>query len=196
MSGTLKNTENRATWDCLKSCLDRSIDLMVELGDFCHVWAHKLLDLKSHLENEHLYLAVLGQVNRGKSTVVNALLGEAVLPTAVVPLTTIPTFVTFGPERRVVVSYHDNRPAEQFVAETPQELQFVLNRFIIELANPGNQIGVARVEVFHPSPLLNAGITLIDTPGIGSIFSITRIPHWRFCRNVTPLSLSFRLILQ
>jgi hypothetical protein len=41
-------------------------------------------------------LAVLGQFKRGKSTLLNALLGEPLLPTSVVPLTAIPTFLRAG----------------------------------------------------------------------------------------------------
>lgn len=50
-------------------------------------------ELKLRLRNDRLQLAVVGQFKRGKSTLLNALLGGLILPTAVTPLTTIPTFV-------------------------------------------------------------------------------------------------------
>ena len=53
----------------------------------------RLLALRDRLQNERLQIAVLGQFKRGKSTFVNALLGAPVLPTAVVPLTSIATFI-------------------------------------------------------------------------------------------------------
>jgi GTPase Era involved in 16S rRNA processing len=43
-----------------------------------------------------------------------------------------------------------------------------LFRFVSEEANPKNQLGIDRVELFYPSPLLSPGIVLIDTPGVGS----------------------------
>jgi predicted GTPase len=53
----------------------------------------RLLALRDRLQHERLQIAVLGQFKRGKSTFVNALLGAPVLPTAVVPLTSIATFI-------------------------------------------------------------------------------------------------------
>ena len=41
----------------------------------------RLYLLRRRLEHEHLQIAVLGQFKRGKSTVINALLGVAALPT-------------------------------------------------------------------------------------------------------------------
>ena len=39
---------------------------------------------------------MIGEFNRGKSTLVNALLGEEVLPTGVLPLTAVATELAFG----------------------------------------------------------------------------------------------------
>ncbi|MBC7326175.1 MAG: dynamin family protein, partial [Moorella sp. (in: Bacteria)] len=45
-----------------------------------------LRETKQRLERETFTLVILGEFKRGKSTFVNALLGEALLPTAIVPL--------------------------------------------------------------------------------------------------------------
>lgn len=50
----------------------------------------------------------------------------------------------------------------------PQDLREFLVQFVTEAGNPENCKGVLQVEVFYPSPLLQAGVVLIDTPGIGS----------------------------
>src|SRR5271156_6718937 len=42
------------------------------------------------------YVACVGQFKRGKSTLLNALIGHAVLPTAVVPVTAVPTIIRHG----------------------------------------------------------------------------------------------------
>src|ERR1035438_7750352 len=46
------------------------------------------------------YIACIGQFKRGKSSVLNALVGDSVLPTGVVPVTAVPTIVRYG--RRAV----------------------------------------------------------------------------------------------
>lgn len=122
--------------------------------------AARLQELQDRLSAGRFYLAVLGQFKRGKSTLLNALLGEPFLPTAVVPLTAIPTLIAHGPVREVQVIFQDGRIA----TVTPS----ALDDYVTETGNPGNGLAVARVEAYHPAHLLAQGVILIDTPGIGS----------------------------
>lgn len=122
--------------------------------------AVRLQELQERLTTGRFHLAVLGQFKRGKSTLLNALLGDSFLPTAVVPLTAIPTLIAHGPVREVQVVFQDGR-----VTTVPPS---TLAQYVTETANPGNILGVARVEVRHPAHLLAQGVVLIDTPGIGS----------------------------
>ena len=132
--------------------------------------AAKLSDLAGRLNEGRFHLAVLGQFKRGKSTLLNALLGEAVLPTAVVPLTAIPTFIQAGESLRAKVNYLDEKPPTEFGEGGAGELAAFLSRFVTEAGNPKNALGVSHVEVFHPAAILRRGVVLIDTPGIGSTF--------------------------
>jgi GTPase Era involved in 16S rRNA processing len=111
---------------------------------------------------------VLGQFKRGKSTFLNALLGEPVLPVSVIPLTSVPTFVQKGTSRKARILFQDNREAKEF--ETPDALKLseFLAGFVTETGNPRNHLRVSQVEVFHPSDILCDGVVFIDTPGIGS----------------------------
>jgi ribosome biogenesis GTPase A len=105
-------------------------------------------------------IAVVGEFKRGKSTLVNALLGEAVVPTGVLPLTSVATELAYG-DPGAVVEFLDGRrvtvPTERF------------GEYATEAGNPGNHKGVARVEVRGQWPLLDAGVVLVDTPGVGSV---------------------------
>jgi len=133
--------------------------------------AEKLLFLRERLEEGRFHLAVLGQFKRGKSTLLNAFLGQALLPTSVVPLTAIPTFLQYGAEVRIRVSYLDDRPVKEFSGKSPEELVGILEGFVTEEGNPKNRLGVLQVDIFHPAPILQHGVVLIDTPGIGSTFT-------------------------
>lgn len=55
-----------------------------------------LKDVQARIEEGRLRDAVLGQFKRGKSTLLNALLGTLLLPTGITPVTAIPTFVKSG----------------------------------------------------------------------------------------------------
>jgi ribosome biogenesis GTPase A len=57
----------------------------------------KLLSLERKLASNQFHLAVLGQMKRGKSSFINALLGAEVLPTGVLPVTAVITEIKYGP---------------------------------------------------------------------------------------------------
>ncbi len=121
-------------------------------------------------QSGRFHLAVLGQFKRGKSTLLNALLGDAVLPTAVVPLTAIPTFIRPGETLSARVIFQNDHADEVFVSPDLEAFGTFLARFVTEEGNPKNILGVQQVEVSHSSPMLTKGVVLIDTPGIGSTF--------------------------
>ncbi len=120
-------------------------------------------------------MACVGQFKRGKSTLLNALVGDAVLPTGVVPVTSVVTVIRHGPQRAARVRLVGH-PWEAIGPDT-------LAAYVTEEQNPQNRKGVEAVEVFVLSPLLASGMCLVDTPGIGSVFSgntrVTRdfVPH-------------------
>ena len=118
---------------------------------------------RTRLAEDRFNLVVLGEFKRGKSTLINALLGRNVLPTGVVPLTSVVTTISAGDRDRLRVYFTDGA-----VQERPLD---VLAEYVTEERNPGNARGVevARVELEHE--LLRGGLELVDTPGIGSIHS-------------------------
>ncbi|RMF88018.1 MAG: Dynamin family protein [Nitrospirae bacterium] len=128
----------------------------------------RLATLLDRLESERFHLAVLGQFKRGKSTLLNALLGEAVLPSAILPVTALPTVIEAGERRAARVRLeHDGR---EEVAESGEEgLTDFLDRYVNESSNPENRAGVKEITVTLPAEILRRGVVLIDTPGIGSV---------------------------
>lgn len=138
-------------------------------GDF-EPLARRLEDLRRRREQGRFHLAVLGQFKRGKSTFLNALIGEPVLPTASVPVTAIPTFLRHSPERRLRVMLRGRADPIEAIFEDCAALRAELEQYVTERDNPKNQRDVESVEVSLPSALLGRGVVLIDTPGIGSTF--------------------------
>ena len=122
-----------------------------------------LVAARVRVAEDRFNLVVLGEFKRGKSTLVNALLDRDVLPTGVIPLTSVVTLLGPGPVERLVIRFIDGREEEHNLDE--------LAAFVTEACNPRNVLGVdvARVELDHR--LLHAGLELVDTPGIGSIHS-------------------------
>ncbi len=127
-------------------------------GDFLN----RINELKEKLETNAFYLVVVGEFKRGKSTLINSLLGDKLLPTSVVPLTSIVTIIKWGPEENIRVIFN--------TGETRVITREELSQYVTEKGNPGNVKGVNYVEVSYPSETLKGGVHLIDTPGVGSIF--------------------------
>ncbi|NOZ12516.1 MAG: Dynamin family protein [Acidobacteria bacterium] len=128
----------------------------------------KLEKIREQLLEERLHLAVLGQFKRGKSTLLNAILGEAILPSSVLPVTALPTWIRPGEKRIAVTIEKDGVPAVEELKSG--DMTGFLNRYVNESANPENVLNVTEIEVFHPSEILKQGVVLVDTPGIGSTF--------------------------
>lgn len=117
--------------------------------------------LLERVREGRFFVACLGQFKRGKSTLINALLGEDLLPSGVAPVTSVVTLVRWG-ERRARVRIATGQWREISIAD--------LGEFVSENKNPENRKDVSGVEVFCRSPLLERGLCLVDTPGIGSVF--------------------------
>lgn len=135
------------------------LDLLVPLID--EIDATRLGELSRRLRADLFRVLVAGEAKRGKSTLVNALLGRDVLPCGVVPLTAVTTTLRYGDADEVHVWFDDGR-------EQSQPLD-ALTLLVTEAGNPGNVRGVREVVVRLPVPLLARGIELVDTPGTGSV---------------------------
>lgn len=121
-----------------------------------------LYEVQEKLLNDVFYLVILGEFKRGKSTFINSLLGKNILPTAIIPLTSIVTKVCYGEEVLARVFFQNQTRKEIGLEE--------IAHYITEKGNPANEKKVEYLEIYYPSIFLENGLVLIDTPGIGSIF--------------------------
>jgi GTP-binding protein EngB required for normal cell division len=122
----------------------------------------QLAALLDRLDVARLRVLVAGEAKRGKSTLVNALLGRAVLPSGVTPLTAVTTTVRYGDDERAEVRFLDGHDEKHSLA--------ALTDLVTERGNPGNRRGIAGVTVYLAAPVLAGGVELVDTPGTGSVF--------------------------
>ncbi len=114
------------------------------------------------VENPPIDVAILGQFKAGKSSFVNSLIGQDVLPVGVIPVTTVISRLQFGERERATVSFFDGTRKEIPIAE--------LDGYTAEAKNPSNQKSVEMVDIELPALADYAGLRLVDTPGLGSVF--------------------------
>ena len=139
----------------------RLADLALELGS--EPVAEEAGELAARVSEGRFYVACIGQFKRGKSTLLNALVGHAVVPTGFVPVTAVPTVIRFGDELHARVRMRDGSWHGIAMRD--------LKEYVTEELNPENKKGVDGAEVFVPSPLLSSGMCFVDTPGLGSVFT-------------------------
>lgn len=108
-----------------------------------------------------LNIAVLGRFKAGKSTFLNHILEQALLPVGVIPVTSVVTEIQYGPHERAEIHFRDGH-RESVALERICE-------FISEEQNPENAKQVALVRVELPSMARFPGLRFVDTPGLESV---------------------------
>lgn len=139
----------------LVQCIDSALSIDGVNSAICE-------ELKNKIRQNVFNLVVLGQFKRGKTSLINALLSAEILPTAVVPLTSIATIIKYGEAVHIAVFFNDGKMIEIEPA--------ALNQYVTEKGNPKNEKNVQEVVITYPSPYLKDGVRLIDTPGVGSVY--------------------------
>lgn len=139
-------------------------------------------EVLARLAEDRFNVVVAGRFNRGKSTLMNALLGMDRLPTGIVPLTSVITTVRYGTSERVLLDYEGSGlRGEASLNELPD--------YVTEKGNPGNRKRIRSAEIQLPAEILRRGFCFVDTPGLGSaIFENTETTE-RFIPEIDVLIL-------
>lgn len=111
--------------------------------------------------NKPLVIGVVGAFSRGKSSLINLILGKHILPASVLPSTAIPTKIIFG-EKNSLTAFSSGK--ELFT----KEIRY-LNKLTAAFDDDIASIDYVQVEL--NSELLSKDIVVIDTPGIGAVYS-------------------------
>lgn len=141
---------------------DGLVNIVTDLSKIENNGNKRLGEITEKLKLEQFNLVVMGQFKRGKSTFINALIGARILPTSIIPLTSIVTILRYGRESKAIVRYLDEKEKDIQLVDIP--------KFVTEKENPENKLRVKEVEVCYPSDYLKDGVRIIDTPGVGSVF--------------------------
>ena len=130
-------------------------------------------DLLMRLADDRFNLMVVGRFSRGKSTLINAVLGAAHLPTGILPLTSVITTVRYGSRTQVVLNFNDSRLRQEIPLTR-------LAEYVTQQSNPGNIKNVAYAEIELPVELLRRGLFFVDSPGLGSAIAENTLTTERF----------------
>ncbi|MCC3415240.1 MULTISPECIES: dynamin family protein [unclassified Microcoleus] len=111
-----------------------------------------------YLAKPTFQIAVFGPFNYGKSTLLNAMLGNRALPIDLVPTTGAAIYVNYGDELHAKITLKDGTEVSEAGTD-------VLKRYAILDDNRQMRDDVAAVNVYCPHPFLKTGVELLDLPG-------------------------------
>jgi ribosome biogenesis GTPase A len=149
-----------ANYHELRMALENQLSRVVQIPELQPASFQRLLE---KLRQNRFNLVILGAFKRGKSSLINALLGKQLLPTGIVPLTSVVTILGYGDKLHIQVHFNQGESRQISPDELPD--------YITEKGNPRNHKGVREVEIAYPSDYLSDGVRIIDTPGVGSVYS-------------------------
>lgn len=126
------------------------------------------------LRNEKFRFLIIGDFNRGKSSILNVLFGQELLPMGVTATTSIPTVVKYGKEQKVKVLVHKKDGTEENLSleeykkkytlnskEVKDQIKRVYNSVVTGWLNP-----LDYADFYCPVDLLSKGVEFIDTAGL------------------------------
>ncbi|MFQ4140601.1 dynamin family protein [Chlorogloeopsis sp. ULAP02] len=117
-----------------------------------------IITICNYLTNPCFRIAVFGPFNHGKSTLLNAMLGNRALPIDLIPTTGAAITVKYGTDLRTRITLIDNTEIYRSGTE-------ILKQFAILDGDRRMRSDVASVEVFCPHPFLDRGVEFLDLPG-------------------------------
>lgn len=151
-------------------------------------YAEGLRQLGQKVDNDTFKIQIVGTFKNGKSTFINALLGEDILPTKALPCTSVINEIKYGESKKAILNFRNPLPetllsdiptatlnhmkAHGMKDVPPMEIEYdrISDYVTIPLDGDPDEISLKSpylsVELFYPSQLLKEGVEIIDSPGL------------------------------
>ena len=128
--------------------------------------AQTLGEIYQEFEKKELMVVAAGEARRGKSTLLNALLGETqpLFPVDVNVCTNVVTVVRYGKEENIEAWVEDGSGVKKESVSRSD-----IENYVSEKGNPNNYKNVKLLNISIPNELLKEGVVFVDTPGVGSL---------------------------
>jgi GTPase SAR1 family protein len=151
--------------------------------------AEALVKAQETLKSDTFKVMVVGEFKRGKSTLINALLGQNVLPAKVAPCTAVITRILYSERKRAILMYKDGRPPLEVSLEQSAE---ALKQYITIQGDDDdedassqavNRSPYAMAEVYYPLTLCRNNVEIVDSPGLNEHKTRTEITKAFFAES-------------
>ncbi len=170
----VENTFNHNSYSSYRDMMNELSENLSQLREYCEA-----LDLENTARSigetidknakEHFEVAIVGEFKRGKSTLINALLGQEVLPADVLPATATLNRVTYSEEPYVMVEYK-NGTSEKVDIDR-------LADYVTKLSYESEKTAetVREATVYYDTEFCKNHVDIIDTPGLNDDEQMTNV---------------------
>ncbi len=131
--------------------------------------AVSIRDTIDKVADEHFEVAIVGEFKRGKSTLINALLGQEILPADVLPATATLNRVTYNDTPYVSVEYKDGSTEKVPI----DNLQDYVTKLTFESEQKAETVKEATV--YYDTEFCKNNVDIIDTPGLNDDEQMTNV---------------------
>lgn len=107
-----------------------------------------------------------GEFKRGKSSLINAIIGENICPTDIGIATAVVTRIMYGSTKKAIRYYGDLLEGEKALNKEEIAWDDIQNYTVGDVISIGSTV---QMDLYYPSDFLKDGIVIIDTPGIGGL---------------------------
>ncbi|MFM9960445.1 MAG: dynamin family protein [Planctomycetaceae bacterium] len=154
-------------------------ELLNELAGCCSDVGDRIQAARHRLDSDRLKLLVVGEFSRGKSTFINALVGEPILPSRVNPTTATINVLTGAAPRQAIISYTDGRKR---LIDLPASK---VNKFLDDIVTTANQEAatIQTVNLSIPGRLEQIVADVVDTPGVNDLDQMREEITFRYLRE-------------
>lgn len=174
------------------------VDSLNEMG--LEINGSALLDLKNKLDSDNFKVLVIGEFKNGKSTFINALMGEKVLPAFSTPCTAVINEVIYGKNKRATLYFKNPLPSKYSSEITINAMQHIkkyegqeippieldVNSLVEYVAIPDSdstkpqadaikELPYSKVVLEYPIEICHDGIEIIDSPGLNEDGTRTKV---------------------
>lgn len=145
--------------------------------------AEALDKLREKIDNDDFVILIAGEFNTGKSTTINAMLGDRVLPAYAVPTTAVLSVLRWGEQPHARLFRIDG-DARTGLAADPVDIAVAdLELHVtVDEANPDKANSWGLAEISWPLPLLRNGVLVVDSPGLNEDAQRSRVTHGYLAR--------------
>ncbi len=137
-----------------------------------------LISMVNNTKSKEIIIPVLGMQGMGKSTIINAILSENILPNDADETTCVPIEIKYGKEEKALV--HFKSSDKTVTIFTKEEL----SEYVDNIHNPANDKGVSHIVLHRKLDILKSGVTIVDLPGVGSLTKENQDTTMRYIKNL------------